>query len=296
MKRSRFERLVTSRDPVVAYVAGNYTSFRLLLNTVRQPLKIGQTTVSSRDDIARAWRSELYLTSDGQGLQSSNTVPCVHGWVNSGTRLLSGAGYIHALHVRGNLLYTNLRASKGRRQRDTRCEKCGRVEALGHILQVCPDSHDSRITRHNKLLKFVEEKAADRGYQCVIEPAIPTTAGIRRPDLICHKGDRALVIDVTVVADNARLSQAHRDKVAYYSVPAIREHVANLASIPCNDVEFSSVSLNWRGALSRESEATLRSLGFTSRDLEVLSVRTLEGGYNTYRSSRRSTWRGRRRP
>ena len=42
----------------------------------------------------------------------------------------------------------------------------------------------------------------------LVEPAIPTTALIRRPDLVLHKPS-------TVVADNAELQEAHLRKCHY---------------------------------------------------------------------------------
>ena len=52
---------------------------------------------------------------------------------------------------------------------------------------------------------------------------IPTQAGLRRPDLIFHQSGRStFVLDITIVADNAVVEEAHSRKARYYDVPDIR--------------------------------------------------------------------------
>ena len=87
-------------------------------------------------------------------------------------------------YVGGNLVATALRSARGRPQTDIRCDCCGRPEALSHILQSCPRTHASRIARHDKIIDLVISCAEKIGYGICHEPAIPTPAGIRKPDLI----------------------------------------------------------------------------------------------------------------
>ena len=54
------------------------------------------------------------------------------------------------------------------------------------------------------------------------EPAIPTPAGIRKPDLVVAHGSAVTVLDVTIVAGNADLTQSHGRKCEYYDTPSIR--------------------------------------------------------------------------
>ena len=58
----------------------------------------------------------------------------------------------------------------------------------------------------------------ERNWTVLVEAAIPTPAGIRRPDIVAWKtSEQASVIDVTVVADNANLYMAHALKLTYYN-------------------------------------------------------------------------------
>lgn len=75
------------------------------------------------------------------------------------------------------------------------------------------------MQRHNRVLDFVAKQARKHGYEVRVEERIPTPAGIRIPDLVIYKpGARAMLLDVTIVADNAVLSRSHSLKVKYYDV------------------------------------------------------------------------------
>lgn len=55
--------------------------------------------------------------------------------------------------------------------------------------------------RHNIVSDTLQNAAENKGWTTTAEPTIPTTAGIRRPDVVIWKGDQALVIDTTISAD-----------------------------------------------------------------------------------------------
>ena len=178
---------------------------------------------------------------DGQGLRESDLVLHQHQWVAEGTGLLSGANYIGAFKVRGNLLSSAVLEARGRPLTSVLCGACGRPGSLGHILQVCPRTHTSRIARHDKLVTLVQTATGKAGWFCIKEPAIPTWAGLRRQDLIFHHHQRQIyVLDVTIVADNAVLHEVHERKVQYYYVLDIRNWIAQ--NINSSSVSFSSVT------------------------------------------------------
>ena len=156
------------------------------------------------------------------------------------------------------------------------CDACQRPRSLGHILQVCPRTHGSRVARHDRIVTLVQSAAGKAGWTCIREPAIPTTAGLRRPDLIFHHNERSTyLLDVTVVADNAVLHEVHEHKIQYYDVPDIRTWIAR--NISSNEITFSSVSLNWRGLMACASAETLRSrLSLGRHLLSLLSAVTCE--------------------
>ena len=87
-----------------------------------------------------------------------------------------------------------------------------------------------------------------KGFAITREPAIPTPAGIRRPDLVVARGSAVTVIDVTIVAHNADLARVHGSKCEYYDTPSIREWIRDRYST--NEIAFSAVTLNWRGSMA----------------------------------------------
>ena len=148
-----------------------------------------------------------------------------------GKLVCSGGGpdttgsYVAATEVRRNLIGTTLRRSQGRPQASTRCDSCGRTESLGHILQVCPRTHASYIARHNKIVDLVKSALIHKGHSIIHKPAIPTPAGIHRPDLVVTHGSAVTVLDITIMADNADLAWGHDSKCEYYDNQSICEWV-----------------------------------------------------------------------
>ena len=130
-----------------------------------------------------------------------------------------------------------------------------------------------------------------RNWTVLVEPAIPTPAGIRRPDIVVWKAsEQAYVIDVTVVADHADLYMAHASKVTYYN----NEHVAGwvIKRAGMNNVMFSSVTFNWRGIISLPSYALLKNnLKMSDGFISFLSVCVLEKGFQTWLHFKKSTYR-----
>ena len=107
---------------------------------------------------------------------------------------------------------TALRTSQGFPNHSMSCDCCGRTESLGHILQVCPRTHASRIARHDKIVDLVEQGVVRLEYGVKRELAIPTPAGIRKHDLVLDRGECVTIPDVTIVVDNADLDECHNNK------------------------------------------------------------------------------------
>lgn len=110
--------------------------------------------------------------------------------------------------MQGNLMSVLLRAARVRVDANTTSDACSRVGSLRHILQVCPNAC------FNNVVELVASKHHKKGWSLLIEAAIPTPAGVRRPDLVIHGLRKtAYVIDATIVADNADLYGTHLGKV-----------------------------------------------------------------------------------
>ena len=206
----------------------------------------------------------------GYGLCSSKNVPMVQKWIDRPTSLMSGANYIGAIQVCGNLMPTAARMARGCPERDAGCDACGRTGTLGHVLQVCMRTFGPRNECHNAVLAWLTKMLKKWNWQVIVEPAIPTNAGLRRPDMIVWKDSvTCYVIDVTVVADHADLDKAHQSKVERYNTQCVRNWACRVSGTA--GAAISAVVFNWRGALAVSSfRLTKYDLLLNSESIELL--------------------------
>jgi len=141
------------------------------------------------------------------------------------------------------------------------------------------------------MVSFLADKFTRLGFQVHVEPKIPTRAGVRCPDLVIYKTGIALVLDASIVSDQADLENDHALKVVYYDVPEIRQYVAGISGSLPEHIVFSAAIANWRGAISVLSSRDLCLYGITLREQEVLMVRILEAGYGIYVGFKKGTTR-----
>ena len=172
--------------------------------------------------------------------------------------------------------------SSGRSDKPVECDACHSRETLAHILQTCPRTHKPRVDRHDRVNKYLTEVVRKNGFTARVEPAIPTPAGIRYPDLVIWKNGLCVVVDTTIVSDHKPPDDAHERKVKYYDQPAIRDWCELVSGVAADEVKFSACVLTWRGVPSQRSVRELRTLGVTKTNWTLLSVKTLEGGHASY--------------
>ena len=99
--------------------------------------------------------------------------------------------------------------ARGRPHMSVQCDACRRPE---HWVTYC--KYVPGLMLQGYLDTPVQSAAAKAGWSSIREPAIPTHAGLCRPDLVFHHPERAtFVLDVTIVVDNAVLDDAHSRKV-----------------------------------------------------------------------------------
>ncbi|RLJ22878.1 hypothetical protein DJ031_00040 [bacterium endosymbiont of Escarpia laminata] len=288
LRTKRMERMIGSSDPVVRAVT-ELKNFQRDLRRWSKPISAFGIILRNNRDIQRASAECLYSSVDGHGLRGSRNEGFVNGWMTSGTGLVSGRSYVNCVKIKGNLIHTALRASRGRPEASTRCDACRGVESLGHILQVCPRTHHTRCDRHDGINSYLKTVLGKKGYTTRVEPSIPTPAGIRRPDLVVWKDDKCGVIDVTIIADNHSLEDAHQRKTTYYNQPAIREWCAKEFGLVAADVAFTACVINWRGTPAARSVLELGRYGVTRKEWALMSVKTLEGNARIIASFRSST-------
>ena len=291
LRTTRLENLRSSPYPPVKEMTER-PLFRRLLQKCR-PVTRGDRHLNSKVAVREENRRRLLRSVDGAGLKDMANIPSVSNWVTSPQPPVRGATYIGLVKTRGNLHQTSQRAARARGNPRTTCDAgCRRPETLGHVSQTCPRTADARTARHDRLLSLTDKFLKDRGAVTLREPAIPTPAGIRRPDLILKTRGKLAVIDAQVVADNFDLESAHQRKVRYYDNEDIRKFTADHFDGRQEQVIFGSVTFDWRGAVAKSTATCLKDLGLTDRHLGLLSLRTLEGTLTIWRTFRRSTQRG----
>jgi len=295
IRRSRLESLRKSKDPVIISMLEDSKSFASKLQKVHR-LYRGEGRGGTKSEVASSLAHQLHTSVDGRGLSQHPLTPAVHGWVGAGTKLQSGRAFVHAIQARGNLLATPLRAARGRPNTVVACQACGRIDSLSHELQVCPKTSFERNRRHDRVKDLIAKVARKRGHSVLSEQTIRLPGTLRRPDLIVYdKGKTATVVDITIIADNASLSAGHLNKVVYYDLPGIRDHVASVAEVLPGNVGFSSVTLNWRGAMAIETDTLLSNLGFSLPEKQLVSLRVVEHAYVIWTAHHKGTWRPRRK-
>jgi hypothetical protein len=213
LKLSRLNSLRRSTSAIVLEVCDGFPVQEQITVLTRALARI--TPGLTKNEYAAYWATKLYNSVDGKELRdvghSSASSNC------STSHVLSGADFIHAVHTCINCLPSKIRTSRDRRAVvDTRCRGgCGREETTYHTIQQCFRTHGGRILRHNKLVDVLADSLASKGWSIMKEPHIRTSVGLRKPDLICSKGEAVKVIDAQVVPGNS-LDAAHTNKTNKY--------------------------------------------------------------------------------
>lgn len=295
----RYSRLTKQKDAADDEAAIELTTSAQYGKTIEKALRMlrmGQETITTKEALTRHLKTDLYKRVDGRGLRPSGNVSGIFSWVSDGTSMITGRNFIGAIKIRGNLMPTPVRNSRGRPSVEVQCDACGRPCSLGHVLQVCPRTHGPRIRRHDKIVRRLEELAARNNLETIWEPRIRTKAGLRKPDLIIINRDKnlSLAVDVSIVADSADLESEHNNKVNYYDNSEIRSWIKTRTKV--DDVQVSALIFSWRGCVGLAgAEMMTRFLGATTKDIGMMSLTVCESGYSTWVDYNRSSYRIRRK-
>lgn len=295
LRKKRVESLIAraslGSDPLLRILVETSPYTKAEINKWCRGPTINGTVVSSKRMARKVLSDRLYASVDGSGLVHHQECQGISGWVANGTGLLTGRSYIHANQVRSATLHTSYRAARGFPNATGACDCCGRPETLAHILQTCERSAAPRDERHDSVNALCGKYLTDAGWTVINEPAIPTLAGIRRPDMLVFKqGVEAFILDTSIVGDNIFTDTAYQRKVDYYNDEDIVKFASRMACCSTDDVHLGAVILNWRGAISRKTSSLLVRLGVPRAQHEILSVRTLEYGYRTWSRFKNCTW------
>ena len=122
------------------------------------PLCLDNTPISFRSIETKVFQLRLHASFDGRGLSNCSEVKSANSWVSDGSSLLTGGNFLRAIKVRGNLLPTDTRCSRGGRVPLLCDAGFGSRGSLGHILQSCSRTHDQRVhRRHNRVCDLLED-------------------------------------------------------------------------------------------------------------------------------------------
>jgi len=128
---------MTSEDEMIVFLTGQ-APFSGLLNRLEKLARSGGLPLLTKAAVDRSLMERLHTSVDGRGLWWHKLVPSINKWVTGGTSLLTGADYIQAVKIRGNLVQTRMRAARGRLEGDIRWDAgCNARETLSHISQSC---------------------------------------------------------------------------------------------------------------------------------------------------------------
>lgn len=284
LRSDRLKKLFESEDPVIKSLVETDSFLKEEVRRHEKPVRIqGLLFSMTKEGSASSWAELLHSSVDGKGLaHHSPSDPYKSFWVIDKWSRLSGREYISALHVRGSLLKTPSRASRGRAHVRKTCKSCcDRVCNLGHTLQVCPRTHGQRILRHNEVVDGIRRVAGRKNVVVRQEPRVAVKNTHMKPDLVLYGKKDCYVVDPMVCGDGGDLSEVHKIKSAKYRVPEVlafveAQHKVHFPSEPKPQITISGAVLDWRGCWAPESYLFLKGkLGMTPAELEYVSIRCL---------------------
>lgn len=289
-RKQRLEKLSNSSDEAIRWVVTT-PGYAMHVRKAKRLSQCKQKEFANTGDCMKEQAEQLHQTCDGKGLWQANSCPSINDWVFDGTSLLTGGDYIQAVHVRGNLLPTVERATRGRREVVPTCEAgCNAASTLAHISQSCTRTHRLRSGRHDSIVDYLNKSLTRNGFNVLVEPTIKTSKGNRKPDLVVSNGAECRIIDVTITADIFNMTGPYQQKVSYYC----EDEILRWAAIqwPGRRISTNAVVMNWRGAMYGHSARLLKDLGMSQFDMRVLAVRVLTYTHSMFRHYSKSTTRG----
>jgi hypothetical protein len=122
-----------------------------------------------------------------------------------------------------------------------------------------------------------------------------TSVGLRKPDLICKKGNEIKVIDAQVVSGSS-LDAAHTNKTnKYRDISGFDDAVRRLLSDDSDHVvDHMPLTTSWRGIWSKVSAAKLVEIGVTRSSMDTLTRYTIFGSFMNFRRFNKTTMQHRR--
>lgn len=282
--RNRLNRLFIAADPITSATLS--TSY-----SVEFVRKLGRWTGESGGSmraLAQRMSERLDTGFSGNGLRQGRAYPRCSDWVPNPPPYWSGADFVRAVQLRGNLLPVRGVPSNPPGERQCRMG-CLRTESLSHVLQKCPVSLRTRIRRHDHLVQTVRKIAERKGWTVEVEPRIRCTDGaLKIPDLLLRMGSRIVVVDATVSWEGPNpLSVAALNKVAIYSEPRLIQ--ALNVRHPGAIIVVAPLVVGARGTWCVENSTLSSVLGFSHQDMKTLVTQTIIGSIMVWKDFMKSS-------
>jgi len=281
----RLRSLESSTSPQVRAITLSTWVVRRL-EWARRALTRDGVCMASKHLRDRWWSHRLHQSVDGFELRECRDSNLSSWWVDHGSHAIPGRDYVQYVHVRANTLPTRIRTSRGVRREmyATRCRAgCQSTETAAHVIQGCFRTHGGRVLRHNAVCRVLASGLRSAGWTVREEPSYITAEGKRKPDLLCLRGSKAVVLDAQVVSGAAPLGDAHERKTRYYRDNAsLREAISRESGVQPPDIGFSSCTISWRGIWCLASADWLLDMGLTKGLLRGITTRVLQGSHTNW--------------
>ncbi|VDK41074.1 unnamed protein product, partial [Dibothriocephalus latus] len=207
-KRHRLDSVLSSREPVVRAAAIVHSALPGL-RMAAQPVRMGQTILTSKAEVRNYWRKCLYDSVDGKPLAQFSDSFCANHWVSAPDRVFPWL-YLRGIQLRAGVLSTKARRTG---PENVMCRGlCGRRETLFHILQCCQITHEARVWRHNLAMKLLARRLLRDAREVLLEPHIPERQSFCKPDIVIGSETGITVIDVAV-AGEALMRDVYEQKI-----------------------------------------------------------------------------------
>lgn len=237
--------------------------------------------IDEPDLVAKYYLACLNHNVATKGLSEAYHSRSTRGWSSNWSNEISGGDFIKYHLISSCSLPTLARRAWGRPELNTQCRQgCATGETAHHVLQECTRTHGGRVLRHDRVLNMIhstlDRKWGDT-FTVLKEPHIQTPLGLRKPDLILHGGDVAVVIDLHIVGKE-NMSEARCNKVAKYrDLPGLTRIIKERYSV--QKVSYEAITVSYCGIIERTSRELLRVLEITSRDVFRITTSVLRGSW-----------------
>lgn len=272
---SRLNKLQTSDSPISKEVFNT--------DTVQDQLKWARDVLRSvvsptLEAVQKFWKKCLYDTYDGADLRAVAGAKPSYYWLRNDPSL-AAKDFIHFNKLRINAIPSKARSNRGRPRADSnRCRAgCSQIETPYHTIQQCFRTHGGRVMRHDAVVKFMASCLKEKGYMVHVEPRFTTGEGLRKPDIIAVKDNKAVVIDPQITS-GSDLIRDYRTKVEKYkSVEGLEAMIKSRYA--AREVQFAATTLSYRGIWNAASYHELKQLRISEKSMQKITWLVMRGSW-----------------